>query len=426
VKRLRSLAILTALAVVVAACGEPMLPPEESHTLTVTLGGDGSGTVTFDSADGESAEGATEHAAGTEVTLVATPSPDDTFAGWGGACTGTATTCVVTMDGDKSVTASFDADDDEPLPTQVTVSVTVEGSGSGRVTQADLGIDCATGGAGTCSVEDVPTDAEYVYTAVAEGDSTFAGWGGAAASCGTATVCPLTADADPFAIVATFDAPGDPGEPSHSVMVTANADDGIEWVTAANTGETFHGPGYTHNSLQYSGLPYIPNYDAEVVNGFVFRNLNIPPGATITRAFIQFTTIERGAEGEEEYRPSEGDPSLKITAVAAAAPTNIPQESADDPITSRPRVPGEVIWEDIPEWVGKGVRGEAQRTPDLSALLQAVVDLGDWGTAGDDVMFVIENNGSDPATNFRQIATTNHPTVQHAPTLYFEYEVGAE
>lgn len=46
-------------------------------------------------------------AAGTLVTLTATPPAGKSFVGWGGACSGTALTCAVTMDASKSVQATF-------------------------------------------------------------------------------------------------------------------------------------------------------------------------------------------------------------------------------------------------------------------------------------------------------------------------------
>ena len=44
---------------------------------------------------------------GATVTLTAKPAAGNTFAGWAGACDGTALTCTVTMAADRSVTASF-------------------------------------------------------------------------------------------------------------------------------------------------------------------------------------------------------------------------------------------------------------------------------------------------------------------------------
>jgi len=41
------------------------------------------------------------------VTLTATPDVGQPWVGWGGACSGTATTCSLAMNSDKSVTANF-------------------------------------------------------------------------------------------------------------------------------------------------------------------------------------------------------------------------------------------------------------------------------------------------------------------------------
>lgn len=50
---------------------------------------------------------AASYASGTVVTLTATPDAGQPWVGWAGACSGTATTCVLTMNADKSVTANF-------------------------------------------------------------------------------------------------------------------------------------------------------------------------------------------------------------------------------------------------------------------------------------------------------------------------------
>lgn len=82
--------------------------PASSQPLTVSKAGDGGGVVTSDPLRLECGDECNaEFGTGSLVTLTATPNPNSTFAGWSGACTGTTTACQVTMDGAKSVTATF-------------------------------------------------------------------------------------------------------------------------------------------------------------------------------------------------------------------------------------------------------------------------------------------------------------------------------
>ena len=64
------------------------------------------------------------------VTLTATPDTSSSFAGWSGACSGSGS-CTVTMDGDKSVTASFNF---VPPPTTVKISQVYGGGGNSGAT----------------------------------------------------------------------------------------------------------------------------------------------------------------------------------------------------------------------------------------------------------------------------------------------------
>lgn len=77
-------------------------------------GGGGSTTSTFRLSVSLNGKGAVvtdptgqNFAPGTVVTLTATPASGSPWVGWSGACTGTATTCTLTMDANKSVTANF-------------------------------------------------------------------------------------------------------------------------------------------------------------------------------------------------------------------------------------------------------------------------------------------------------------------------------
>ena len=107
---------------VLAACGTPE-EPEARHELTVTLAGDGSGSVTSDPAGIDTAAGemAAAFEAGTDVTLTATATSGG-FVGWSGdACDGLRTpTCTFTIGaGGASVTARFDEVEFETLVLQI-------------------------------------------------------------------------------------------------------------------------------------------------------------------------------------------------------------------------------------------------------------------------------------------------------------------
>jgi hypothetical protein len=91
------------------------------HTLTVSLAGSGSGSVTSSPA-GIDCGSTCAHAykAGTQITLTASASQGN-FAGWsGGGCSGTGT-CVVTLNSDTTVTATFTSPPPPPPATKCIV-----------------------------------------------------------------------------------------------------------------------------------------------------------------------------------------------------------------------------------------------------------------------------------------------------------------
>jgi uncharacterized repeat protein (TIGR01451 family) len=165
-----------------------------THTLTSSKGGSGSGSVTSSPA-GISC-GATCSASfndGTMVTLTASADAGSTFTGWsGGGCSGTGT-CVVTLNADTTVTATFTAQ-----VVNHTLTVSRAGSGTGSVTSSPAGISCG----GTCSTS-FANGTVVTLTATADAGSTFAGWSGG--GCSGSGTCVVTLNADTTA-TATFTA----------------------------------------------------------------------------------------------------------------------------------------------------------------------------------------------------------------------------
>jgi uncharacterized repeat protein (TIGR01451 family) len=149
-------------------------------TLHVTRTGTGGGSVVSSPAGITCGVDCTEALGfGTAITLTSTPAAGSTFTGWSGACTGR-NACVVTMNGAKSVTATFTLN-------SYALTTATAGTGGGAVTLSPAG--------GTYSHGTVVT-----ATNTPAAGSTFTGWSGACAGTGS---CVVTMDAAKL-VTATF------------------------------------------------------------------------------------------------------------------------------------------------------------------------------------------------------------------------------
>jgi hypothetical protein len=172
-----------------------------TNTLTVSVSGNGTVTGGGIACTGAGGSGCTaSEPSGTSVTLTANPGSGAAFTGWGGACAGTAVTCVVSMNGDQNVTASFSGGTNTSFPLSVSVI------GPGKVSGS--GISCGNGDGG-CSAN-LPAGSNVTLSATPAAGATFAGWGGACS--GTSSTCSVTIDAAK-AVSATFSSGAPSGVP---------------------------------------------------------------------------------------------------------------------------------------------------------------------------------------------------------------------
>ena len=180
---------LNASAQVTATFDDVQAPP----ALYVALAGSGTGTVTSNPAGITCAPTCSKSfPAGTQVTLTETPATNSTFAGWsGGGCSGTTSTCTVTLSTSEQVTATFNLN--QILPT---LTVTLAGSGAGTVSSSPAGISCPS----TCSAS-FTLGTQVTLTETPAANSTFAGWSGACS--GTTSTCTVTLSASQQ-VTATF------------------------------------------------------------------------------------------------------------------------------------------------------------------------------------------------------------------------------
>jgi hypothetical protein len=170
-----------------------------NFSLTVTLGGNGNGTVTSSVGNIDCGTACSaSYATGTSVTLTASPDGNSTFAGWsGGGCSGTGT-CVVNMSTGQTVAATF-TNGVNPPPTHYMLTVNKAGPGNGTVSSSPTGIN---GCDASCSAA-FNANTTVTLTASAGGGSVFTGWsGGGCSGTGTCTVTMSAAQS----VTATFGA----------------------------------------------------------------------------------------------------------------------------------------------------------------------------------------------------------------------------
>lgn len=184
-----------------------------TYTLTINWAGTGSGRWTWSTGPANCGTPCTlPYTAGTEVTLTATPDSGSTFTGWSGACSGTGP-CVLRMDADKNVTATFGTVVSGPSTRILQVFKSNNNTGGdGTITSTPEGIICGYPGY-TCGAH-FGVNSQIVLTVVADAGSTFTGWSGACAGTGS---CTVTMDADQ-SVTANFTKPPSGGEGGPTIV----------------------------------------------------------------------------------------------------------------------------------------------------------------------------------------------------------------
>jgi hypothetical protein len=236
----------------------------KQHQLLVTVGGSGSGTVTSNPAvisctkTGGTCMSNFTHGTSVTLTAAATSGGGNTFAAWGGACTGVLTNmCTVGMTEARNVSASF---------TVGSNNLTVSVSGTGTVTSNVGGISCTSSG-GMCTQS--YTFGQVVRLTAAPGvGRSFGGWGGTCMTAGMALTCDVTMDASKSA-TATFNVL------TYPVEVEIDA---AGWGTAQTPAKEIDCPGDCDETLAHGTtitIQALPN------PGYTFEGwVDDTPGAT--------------------------------------------------------------------------------------------------------------------------------------------------
>lgn len=113
--------------------------------------------------------------------------------------------------------------------------------------------------------------------------------------------------------------------------------------------------------------------------GLRFNGVEIPAGATIISASIQFTADNTGADPVELTIFGE---NVGNAAAYTADAGNL---------SARALTTASAVW-GVPEWVSVGDKLDAQRTVDIAAVIQEIVDRGDWAS-GNSLNIIMKHTG---------------------------------
>lgn len=149
-----------------------------------------------------------------------------------------------------------------------------------------------------------------------------------------------------------------------------------------------------------SDLNLVVDTQAQTV-GIRFSDLSIPANAIITRAYIQFKA------DETDYLLD------TVLNIASQRTDNAPDfTNTVYNISSRTKTNASVSWTP-PAWSTTGEIGEDQRTPDLSEIVQEIIDETTW-SSGNAIAFIFTGTGTRTAEAYDSAQ-------EDAPLLYLEY-----
>jgi spore coat protein CotH len=161
-----------------------------------------------------------------------------------------------------------------------------------------------------------------------------------------------------------------------------------------------------------SGSLYLNSSDLELTFdrnsyqtvGMRFTNVAIPAGATIDKAYIQFNVDETNTV----------DTSLVIHGeLTGSAETYVKSHYN---ITGRTPTSASVAWNLVPPWDTVHAEGQDQQTPDITDIVQEIVDQGEW-SSGNALAIMITGTGERTAESY-------DGTSSAAPLLHVEFTTG--
>jgi len=159
-------------------------------------------------------------------------------------------------------------------------------------------------------------------------------------------------------------------------------------------------------------LGYEKGVDLQAV-GIRLLDIQIPQGATITSAWVQFSADDIN---NDYHVPAV---SLIIEGELSPNPVTFNSEKTAD-ITSRPVTTASVVW-DVPQWMVTHLMGPDEQTPEISAIIQEIINQPDWA-AGNAIVLLFKDNPANPSLMGTRESEAFDGEPTEAPLLHIEFE----
>jgi hypothetical protein len=144
--------------------------------------------------------------------------------------------------------------------------------------------------------------------------------------------------------------------------------------------------------------------------GCRWAGVTVPQGATITEAWVQFSA--------DDVDNSRHTPAVSVIIEGQLSTDAATFTSTAGDISARPTTTASVVW-DIPQWTATHTMGPDERTPDISAVIQEIVNQPGW--SGGAIVLMFRDNPANPSQGTREAESVDGSATE-APLLHISYQ----
>lgn len=175
------------------------------------------------------------------------------------------------------------------------------------------------------------------------------------------------------------------GEPYNSIKtfrVISGQDDAEEDTGAGSV--LYH----NHSDLDLGGFSVASN---DSIVGIRIQNVEIPQGATILNAYLEFNAIASNAE------------TTNLLIEGEASDDAAPFSTVADDLKGRTATTATVAWDNVQAWT----QGQYYPSADISAILQEIVNRAGWSSGNSMVFRITGSGGTDNKRDIRSYDTSS-------------------